>query len=215
MRGLMSTEPTQFLRETFPKLFAKGVAVLEAKAGDGDAQAQRILEDVKGVTGAGSMQIGDGAPVVFSAKDGMLSAGDGPEAGVPIKLAVALPGDAVGLLLGEVVQSGALDNDEVAVGAAQTVSKRLVEAIGDQPMTCHVSVTGVPDLGDVKVRVGMNVPEPPTEPGFTAQIAYADLEAVRAGQTTVQELFMAGKLRMEGDYTAAIQIAMQLLTNPL
>ena len=38
---------------------------------------------------------------------------------------------------------------------------------------------------------------------------------VQQGELTVQELFLGGKLKMEGDYSLALQIAMQLLTNPL
>ena len=60
-----------------------------------------------------------------------------------------------------------------------------------------------------------NVVEPPGEPGFTAELQYGDLESVQRGELTVQELFLGGKLKMEGDYSLALQIAMQLLTNPL
>jgi hypothetical protein len=41
------------------------------------------------------------------------------------------------------------------------------------------------------------------------------LELVQRGELTAQELFLGGKLKMEGDYSLALQIAMQLLTNPL
>ena len=82
-------------------------------------------------------------------------------------------------------------------------------------MTCHVTLRGVPDLGDVMVRVGFNVTEPPSEPGFTTELDFGDLEAVQRGELTPQDLFLGGKLKMEGDYSLALQIAMQLLTNPL
>mgnify|MGYP000001714548 CR=1 FL=1 len=41
------------------------------------------------------------------------------------------------------------------------------------------------------------------------------LQMVERGEMTVQELFLGGKLKMEGDYSLALQISMQLLTNPL
>ncbi len=211
----MTAVPTEFLRESFPKLFARGVEVLESRAAGGDARAQRILDDVKGVTGAASLQIDDQSPIVLSASEGVLSAGDAPADGVPIKITAALPGDAARLLLGEVAKNGALDDDEVAIGAAQTASKRFEDALAGQPMTCHVTLRGVPDLGDVEIRIGFNVPEVPQEPGFTAELQFSDLESVQRGELTVQELFLGGKLKMEGDYSLALQIAMQLLTNPL
>jgi hypothetical protein len=170
---------------------------------------------VTGVTGAASLQINDEPPVVLSAKAGELISGDAPADGVPVKIAAALPGDAVTLLLGEAAKAGALEDDEVAIGAAQTASKRFEDALAGQPMTCHVTLRGVPSLGDVRVRLGFNVSEPPEQPGFTTELQYTDLESVQRGELTLQELFLGGKLKMEGDYSLALQIAMQLLTNPL
>lgn len=211
----MTVQPIEFLRDSFPKLFARGVEVLGSRAAAGDARAQRILEDVKGVTGAASLQIDDQSPIVLSARAGVLRAGDAPAEGVPIKITAALPGDAARLLLGEVAKSGALDDDEIAIGAAQTASKRFEDALAGKPLTCQITLRGVPDLGDVSVRIGFNVPEVPAKPGFTTELQFSDLETVQRGELTVQELFLGGKLKMEGDYSLALQIAMQLLTNPL
>ena len=211
----MTTSAIEFLRESFPKLFDRGVTVLQSRAASGDERAQRILDDVRGVTGAASLQIGDEPPVVLSAKEGALSSGGAAAEGVPIKIAAALPGQAASLLLGEVAKSGALEDDEVAIGAAQTASKRFEDALAGQPLTCHVTLRGVPELGDITVRLGFNVLEPPGVPGFTTELQFSDLELVQRGELTAQELFLGGKLKMEGDYSLALQIAMQLLTNPL
>jgi len=211
----MTVQPIEFLRETFPQLFTRGVEVLRTRAADGDERAQRILDDVTAVTGAASLQIDESPPVVLSATQGALSAGEAPGEGVPIKIAAALPADAVTLLLGEAVKAGALEDDEVAVGAAQTASKRFEDALAGRAMTCHITLLGVPALGDVKVRLGFNVSEPPSQPGFTTELHYGDLESVQRGELTAQDLFLGGKLKMEGDYSLALQIAMQLLTNPL
>ena len=211
----MTVQPIEFLRESFPKLFSRGVEVLESRASGGDERAQRILDDVQGVTGAASLQIDDQSPIVLSAKAGVLSSGDAASDGVPIKIIAALPGDAASLLLGEIAKTGALEDDEVAIGAAQTASKRFEDALAGQPMTSFVTLRGVPDLGDVEVRVGFNVPEVPKEPGFTAELQFSDLEMLQRGELSVQELFLGGKLKMEGDYSLALQLSMQLLTNPL
>jgi hypothetical protein len=211
----MTISPIEFLRESFPKLFARGVEVLESRAAGGDERAQRVLDDVRGVTGAASLQIDGQPPIVLSAREGVLSSGDAPADGVAIKITAALPGDAAQLLLREVAKTGALDDDEVAIGAAQTASKRFEDALAGQPMTCHLTLRGVPDLGDVQVRIGFNVPEVPEEPGFTTELQFSDLEMLQRGELTVQELFLGGKLKMEGDYSLALQISMQLLTNPL
>lgn len=211
----MNSSPIEFLQEGFPKLFERGVSVLQTRAASGDERAQRILADVTAVTGAASLQIDDEPPVVISAKEGSISADSAAADGVPIKIAAALPGNGASLLLGEVAKTGALEDDEVAIGATQTASKRFEDALAGQPMTCHVTLRDVPDLGDVKVRLGFNVAEPPEEPGFTTELRFSDLESVQRGELTVQDLFLGGKLKMEGDYSLALQIAMQLLTNPL
>jgi len=211
----MTVLPIEFLRESFPKLFTRGVEVLESRASGGDERAQRILDDVKGVTGAASLQIDDQSPIVLSASAGVLTSGDAPADGVPIKITAALPGDAATLLLGEIAKTGALDDDEVAIGAAQTASKRFEDALAGQPLACFVTLRRVPGLGDVEVRIGFNVPEVPKEPGFTTELQFSDLEMVQSGELTIQELFLGGKLKMEGDYSLALQLSMQLLTNPL
>lgn len=211
----MTVPPTEFLRGSFPKLFARGIQVLEDRAAAGDERAKRILDDVRGVTGAASLQIDDEPPVVLSARQGRLSAGDAPADQVPIRIMAALPGDALTLLLGQAAQAGALEDEEVAVGAAQTASKRFEDALAGRPMTCRITIADVPNLGDIHMRVGFNVPALPPEPGFTTELRFSDLESVQRGELTMQELFLGGKLKMEGDYSLALQIAMQLLTNPL
>ena len=211
----MTAEPIEFLHDQFPQLFARGVDALKRRADGGDESAQRVLADVTAVTGAASLHVDDEPPVVLSAQEGTLSASREPAAAVPVKIAAAFPANAVQLLLGEAAKAGALEDEEVAIGAARTASKRFEDALAGQTMTCHVTLRGVPDLGDVMVRVGFNVTEPPSEPGFTTELDFGDLEAVQRGELTPQDLFLGGKLKMEGDYSLALQIAMQLLTNPL
>jgi hypothetical protein len=212
---LMTAEPIEFLHDQFPRLFARGIDTLRQRATGGDESARRILDDVTAVTGAASLHVDDAPPVVLSAREGTLSASREPDAAVPVKIAAAFPGNAVDLLLGEAAKAGALEDDEVAIGAARTASKRFEDALAGQTMTCHLTLRGVPALGDVLVRLGFNVTEPPAEPGFTTELAFEDLEAVQRGEMTPQDLFLGGKLKMEGDYSLALQIAMQLLTNPL
>jgi hypothetical protein len=211
----MTIEPVDFLRDSFPALFARGIGVLERRAAAGDERAKRILDDVKGVTGAASLRIDDEPPVVLSARKGTLTSGGAPAEEVPVRIVAALPGEALQLLLGEATKAGALEDEEVAVGAAQTASKRFEDALAGRPMTCEVTICEVPSLGDIQMQVGFNVPALPPEPGFTTRLRFSDLQSVQRGELTVQELFLGGKLKMEGDYSLALQIAMQLLTNPL
>lgn len=205
------SDPITFLKDTFPKLFNKGVAGLEAKAGEGHEKAGKILEDVKGASGHVVLVVEGEGEVYMKYADGTMEVIEAKPT-ENVKLAVAAPSSAVKMLLGEAEKEGELEESKAAKRAARTVSKRVQDALGDQSLLFHVNITGVPDQGDVTVKIGLNAPEPPEEPKFQATIAFADLEAARSGEVNAQMLFMGGKLRMEGDYSAALQLGMQLMS---
>ncbi|MBO6940066.1 MAG: SCP2 sterol-binding domain-containing protein [Deltaproteobacteria bacterium] len=208
----MSQDVVTFLRETFPRLFEKGVSDLEAKAAGGDAKAQAALDDVKGATGAVVLEVEGVDTVYLRADAGKMTVLDAAPDGSDVKLAVAAPSKAMQTLLGEAQAAGELeDESKAAKRAVMTASKRLQDALGDTSLEFHVIATGVPDLDEVTIKIGLNAPEPPAEPKFTATIAYSDLEAMQTGETNIQMLFMGGKLRMAGDYSSALQMGMQLM----
>lgn len=205
------SDPISFLKDTFPALFQKGVAGLEAKAADGNEKAGKILADVKGAAGNVVLVVEGEGEVYMSYADGKMNVVDAKPTS-DVKLAVAAPGSAMKMLLGEAEKEGELEEGKAAKRAARTVSKRVQDALGDQSLLFHIVVENVPDQGTVTVKVGLNAPEPPEQPKFKATIAFEDLEAARSGEVNPQMLFMGGKLRMEGDYSAALQLAMQLMS---
>ena len=207
----MSQDVVTFLRETFPLLFEKGVSDLEARAASGDAKARAALDDVKGATGAVVLDVEGDATVYLRAEGGKMQVLDAAPDGSDVKLAVAAPAEAMQMLLGEARAAGELEEGKAARRAVMTASKRLQDALGDTSLEFHVIATGVPKLDEVTIKIGLNAPEPPAEPKFTATIAYEDLEAMQNGETNIQALFMGGKLRMAGDYSAALQMGMQLM----
>jgi hypothetical protein len=208
----MSQDVVEFLRETLPRLFQKGVADLESKAAGGDARAKAALDDVKGATGAVVLKVEGADTVYLHTEDGKMTVLDGKPAPEDVKLAVAAPGPAMAMVLGEAKAAGELeDDDKSAKRAVSTASKRLQDALGSQSLLFHVIVNGVPELGDVTIKVGLNAPEPPEEPKFSATMQYEDLEAALAGDANIQQLFMGGKLKMAGDYSQALQMGMQLM----
>lgn len=205
------SDPITFLKDTFPKLFHKGVAGLEAKAGEGHEKAGKILADVKGAAGHVVLVVEGEGEVYMKYADGTMEVIDAKPT-ENVKLAVSAPGSAVKMLLGEAEKEGELEEDKAAKRAVRTVSKRVQDALGDQSLLFHINIENVPDQGTVTVKIGLNAPEPPEEPKFQATIAFADLEAARSGEVNPQMLFMGGKLRMEGDYSAALQLGMQLMS---
>ena len=206
----MSTDPLQFLNETAPTLFAKGIEALEAKAAEGNERATATLASIRSVTGAAYVVVDNAGAVYLSHQDGVVTASESAADGVPIKFAVGFPADAAEMVLGEAAEEGAMDDPRVAIGVAQIPNPDLDEMLAGRTLTCHVIIEDVPDLGNVTVRVGLNVDEPPADPGFKATLKFDDLEDLRDGEINPQQLFMGGKLRMEGDYSVALQLAMGL-----
>ena len=206
----MSTDPIVFLESTFPAIFAKGVSQLKERAGSGDASAQAALDDCLGVTGAGVLVVEGAGTVYLTAKEGTLTPSKSAPEGVPMRIAVGCASDALEVALGEVMKEGALDDPRVTEHAPRLASKKLETLLAGRKLTCHLLVKDHPELGDVTVKLGFNVEEPPEKPGFTAEMKHDDLEALRGGNIDIQKMFMGGKLRLKGDYSVALQIAMQL-----
>jgi putative sterol carrier protein len=206
----MSQEPIAFLRTTYPQLFEKGVALLRKRADGGDDTAKQLLSNATGGEGGGVIEVEGEGTVYFSAKDGKLTTSDAPIPGEKIKFAARIPGAAASIVLGEAAKDGALENEKVAIAATQTVNREIEEALAGREMTCHLTIAGTPDLGDVTVWIGFNVEAPPETPKFTVTMKYDDYEELREKKGNLQQAFMQGKLRMTGDYSVALQIAMTL-----
>ncbi len=206
----MSTDPITFLETTFPAIFEKGVAELRAKADSGDAGAQKLLDDCVSVVGAAVIVLEGAGTIYVAAREGKLTSSREKPADVPIRIAVGCEADALEVALGEAAKEGAMDDPRVTQHAPHLASKRFEQLLNNRKMTCHVFVKDHPELGDVTVKLGFNVEEPPEKPGFTAELKYDDLESMRAGNVDMQKLMMNGKLRLKGDYSVALQIGMQL-----
>lgn len=206
----MSQDPITFLRTTYPQLFEKGISALRKRAEGGDATAQQLLDNATRGEGGGVIEVeGEGA-VYFAAKDGKVTTSDAPIPGAALRFAARIPGDAASLVLGEAASEGALENEKVAIAITQTVNREVDEALAGREMTCHITIADTPDLGDVTVWLGLNVAAPPETPKFTVMIKYDDYEDLREKKGNLQQALMQGKLRMTGDYTVALQIAMAL-----
>ncbi len=204
------SQPVHVLRETFPSLVNKGMALLQKRADGGDATAAQLLENTKGVDGAALIRIEGEGDVYISAQGGKVQTSDAPIAGATVKMAALIPGEAASLVLGQAAKEGALEDDRLAIGVTQTANRELEQALAGRELTCHITLAGTPDLGDVTVWLGFNVSEPPAKPKFTATLKYDNYEDIRDKKVNLQQAFMQGKLRMTGDYSVALQIAMQM-----
>jgi hypothetical protein len=203
------SDPVTFLRDTYPELFARGIAQLRERTEAGDEAAKRALEDATGAEGELFLDLGSEGSVRLRFQDGEVRPVDQSEQS-GARVAMAVPVAAMRAAVDELERELGRDRDAVALRMASSVSRRAQDAVGDRTLAFDASITGVPELGDVSLRVGFGFPEPPDEPTFSVHLRYEDLEAVREGELGPQQLVTSGRMRFAGDYGPALQVAMQV-----
>ncbi len=205
------SDAVDFIKNQYPALFARGVEILRERADAGDEradQAKAQLDDILAANGASLLRIDD-EDIYLSVNDGAVTVHETAPDGV--RMAFAVPGDALTEVFLEAGDNDLLEGDRAALRVARSVSKKLEDALADHVLEFHLIIGDAPDLGDVTVRIGLGVDEPPAEPKFTVNMKYDDLEAARESKMNPQQLFMAGKIKLGGDYSGAMQLAMQLM----
>lgn len=202
----MSTDPVAFFLETFPSLFARGVEALAA-----DTQATARLGDVRAARGAVQIVLeGEGGAELFLAVEGGKMSGVRVRPELPVRFCVGAPVEAARALLGGLEDSGSLEHEQAPLRVAGLASGKMDKLLEKEKLAFHVIVKNVPDLDTVTVRIGVGVDGPPEKPGFTITVDYDDLEEVRAGQLTPQQLFM-NKLKIVGDASRAMTLVMTMM----
>lgn len=208
----MPITPSAFLNEALPELYARGVALLRAKADGGDARAKARLDDVVAASGTGLVTIPGHASVWLTVGGGAMKASSDRPAGVPVRLVAEFPAEAAVHLLKLAEQKNALADDRAAIAAARTSSKRFEDAVAGRKLSGEFTLKDPEILyDDVVVKFALNVDALPAKPAFTAELKYEDLIALKEKKLQPQQLLTGGKLRLKGDYSAAMQIAMQMM----
>ncbi|GAB4195911.1 MAG: hypothetical protein OHK0013_02570 [Sandaracinaceae bacterium] len=205
----MHKEPLAFLENDVPAQFQKNLAALRAS---GAPTAKEDLEDVLGavgsvrviVEGAGERWIGvaNGELTVREAK---------PE--LPVRGVLAIGEEAARKALEHIEASGDLEDPKAPFLLSRIASKRAEKILAGQKIEFHVIVTDLPDdAEDVVVRCGIGVEDPPVKPQFTATISYDDIEDLREGDLTPQQVI--GRLKLSGDASRAMALGMTLFQPP-
>lgn len=202
----MSTDPIAFFLETLPGLFTRGVEALAA-----DPQASARLGDVRAARGGVQIVLeGEGGGEIYLAVEGGKMSGQRARPELPVRFCVGAPVEAARGLLGMLEDAGSLAHEHAPLRVAGLASGKMDKLLEKEKLAFHVIVKNVPDLDTVTVRIGVGVDGPPEKPGFTITIDYDDLEEVRAGQLTPQQLFMS-KLKIVGDASRALTLVMTMM----
>ena len=205
----MNKDPLAFLETDLPVQFKKGLAALQASTAP---TAKDELEDVLQAVGTVRVIVeGDGERWV-SVSSGEMTVGDAtPE--LPVRGVFSFSSEAAKGALELLEESGRLDDPKAAMGLSRVASKRAEKILANQKIEFHVIVIDLPDgMDDVTVRCGIGVAEPPAKPQFTATISYDDLEDMREGDLTPQQVI--GRLKLTGDASRAMALGMTLFAPP-
>lgn len=205
----MHKEPLAFLDNDLPAQFAKGLASLEASSAPGAADE---LADVRAAVGSVRVIVeGDGERWIAVSEGTMTVTEAQPE--LPVRGVFAFSSEAAKGALALLEESGRLDDPKAAMGLSRVASKRAEKILANQKIEFHVVVIDLPDgTDDVTVRCGIGVAEPPAKPQFTATISYDDLEDMREGDLTPQQVI--GRLKLTGDASRAMALGMTLFAPP-
>ena len=203
-----------FFRDQLPDLFARGVALLRARAAGGDERAAAKLADIMGARGLGWLTLEGAGEVWLSVADGEMRHIDARTPGEPVRFALRVPGEAVDVALAALAGAVDLGSEKAALRAAGTASARLERAVGEAGLDFHLILQETPDFDEVLIEIALNREALPDKPTFTATVRWDDLAAMRASGMNLQQLFLSGKLRLGGDYSRAMQVGMQLMQPP-
>lgn len=206
----MNTDPVAFFREDFPAFFNAGVAQLEERAKGGDDKAEARHADI--VAARGGVQVvleGDGGASIWLAiGDGTMEVRDEQPDDRPARIGIAAPVEALRAAL-EALED-VIDEEKAARRVARSASAEIEKVFEGHVLDFHVTLTDIPaDPDEVTIRISIGSGDPPDEPRFSATLSWDDIEEVRDGELTPQQLF--GRLKITGDATQAMALGMTLM----
>jgi hypothetical protein len=197
-------------RRRLPDLFAHALAGLERRAAAGDRGAKARLSDL----------VAEPVPVrvVFEGPGGgelLLSAGRSG-----LELADALPGAGFGHAFSipsvaahhglTMLDRSELSLGEIAQGVALLGSRTAHGLFSATNFAYEFEVSAVPVLGAVCSRISLGRAVLPTKPEFKLTVHYDELADAREERVPPQQLFFAGKIKIDGDVAKAMQLGMAL-----
>jgi len=201
---------TDFFTNVLPGHFAKGVEALRAKAGPGSKEA---LDDVLGSKGAVRLVIEGEGETWLVVEDGTMRAQTSRPEGYTVRMAFGFSGASAEEAVKLLEESGRMDEPEAPTRFARSASARAEKLLAGQKIEFHVIIKDLPDdRQDAVVKVGIGIDTPPEKPQFTAAISFDDLEDMREGDITPQQVL--GRLRLTGDASRAMALGMMLMQPP-
>jgi hypothetical protein len=209
----MIDSPLERFRQALPGRFTAALRDLERAAARGDADARRRL----GAIGAAPVQSllrlrGDGGGELWLRADRQrLEVMDrAPAAG--FGYALSLPVEAAAEALDFIERAG--DGPSPSLALASLASHEARALFDRTPFAFGLEVTQVPALGTVRIEVALGRSALAPRAEFELRVRHDDIEDALELGLTPQQLFLTGKVQIEGDVAKAMLLAMSLAQLP-
>ncbi len=204
-----STDPILFVKETYPALFNKGVAELEARATSEPQVAER-LKDIRAARSAARLVFDGEGEVFLVTENGKMTASDTKPENIPVLFSASADAEAARVGLAALFEENVLDHPRAAMSVAKVASSKVDSMLSKEKLSFHVTLKDVPDVDQVTIKIALGLADPAAAPNFSATVSYEDIEDVRAGKLKPQALFMT-KTKLVGDASRAMTLAMQIM----
>jgi hypothetical protein len=110
----------------------------------------------------------------------------------------------------EMLERNELEPDRIARALLVMGSEKARALFSAARCAFDVTVLHVPVLGNSAVRLAFGRTDIPARPDFTVEVEYDELEDARERGTPPHQIFLAGKMKVDGDAAAAMRLAMTL-----
>ena len=196
----MTVDPVQFCEARLPSLFEVARLELEAAAQRGDSVASARLSALTAdkvrtrVRFAG----GDNDELwLLTDRSGLAVQRTAPvQVGFGYAVEIAR-GAAVFAI--DMLERQELEPERIARGLLVMGSERARALFSAARVAFDVTILNVPVAGEITLRLGLGRTDLPARPDFSVEVEYDELEDARERGTPPHQIFLQGKMRVDGD----------------
>lgn len=210
----MTVDPVQFCEARLPALFYEVQKGLEAAAQSGDTVAKARLSALTNTKVQTRVRITGGAAGagdelwLLTDRNGLAVQRTAPAAG-GFGYAVQVTREAAVFAI-DMLERNELEPERIARALLVMGSTQARESFSAARFCFDVTVLNVPVLGTTTARLALGRVDLPLKPDFAVRVELDELEDARERGTPPHQLFLAGKMIVDGDAAQAMRLAMTL-----
>jgi hypothetical protein len=207
----MTVDPVQFCEARLPALFDEARQGLEAAVQRGDTVANARLSALTSEKVQTRVRFAGGANDelwLLTDRAGLCVQRTAPAAN-GFGYAVEIARGAAVLAI-DMLEQQQLDPERIARAMLVMGSTKAQALFSAARVAFDVTISNVPVIGTTKLRLAFGRTDIPQRPDFSVHVEYDELEDARERGTAPHQIFLAGKMRVDGDAAQAMRLAMTL-----